>query len=503
MGRKLVRVPLPLFRTRPSTKSFYQVIKGSNVSGKVFNDSGNNIPGRSFNFLECYGRDTRSTGLCNISATAPKICDKFQEVCLRSNSGNRVLGMMGNSKTITFSLPQEKVQKIKSQCLEVYRAQEITLFVLTRLLGTLTSTIQAILRAQFQFRYLQQQQIPTLKRSVSYVVTVTLNAMVKEELAWWIKNLEFSNGQAFIQPPSQIVMRGDASKKGWGAVCQGIRTGGLWSKKKHECHINLLELLAIKFALLTFSKMINFKSVHIQVDNQTASSYLLKMGGTKSQELLRASKEIWDYLLKYQIMITAEYLPVCLNHQIDWESRNQKDSTKWKLCPQVFQKICQKVGQPEIDLFVSRLSDLPSAYYSWKPDPNSLALDALQQTWSHKHLYAFPPFSLIQSTEEGRVGESPFFDTDSTNLAEPDMVPRANSFVNEKSPTLTSTSKFLKEPSRRNTHFSSKSNNKVSCLDYYRQQLAEEEISERASNLIFHQEEKVLTQIIVCPGITW
>ena len=92
MGRKLVRVPLPLFCTRPSNKSSYQVIKGSNVTAKALDDSGNNIPGRSINFREYYGRDTRSTGLRNISATAPRICDKFQEVCFRTNSRNRVSG---------------------------------------------------------------------------------------------------------------------------------------------------------------------------------------------------------------------------------------------------------------------------------------------------------------------------------------------------------------------------------------------------------------------------
>ena len=148
MGRKLVRVPLHLFCTRPSTKSSYQVIKGSNVTAKALDDSGNNIPGRSINFREYYGRDTRSTGLRNISATAPRICDKFQEVCFRTNSRNRVsrydCKLKDNDIVFTF-LPQEKVQKIKSQCLEVYRVQEITLLELTCLLGTLTSTIQAIL----------------------------------------------------------------------------------------------------------------------------------------------------------------------------------------------------------------------------------------------------------------------------------------------------------------------------------------------------------------------
>ena len=138
-------------------------------------------------------------------------------------------------------------------------------------------------------------------------------------------------------------------------------------------------------------------------------------------------------------MITAEFLSGCLNHQAVWESRIQKNYTEQKLCPQVFQKICQKVGEPEIDLFASRLSN------------------------------QFPPiFTYTQGTKEGRLGENPFFDTDSTNLAGPDIVPKVKSSVNENSTTLTSTSRFLKEPSRGNTHPSSKLNNEVSCLDYHR-----------------------------------
>ena len=64
------------------------------------------------------------------------------------------------------------------------------------------------------------------------------------------------------------------------------------------------------------------------------------------------------------------------------------------------------------------------------------------------------------------------------------MVLRVNSFVNEKSGTLTATSKSLKEPSRGNAPPSSKSNNEVSFLDYYSPHLAKERVSERASNLI-------------------
>ena len=81
----------------------------------------------------------------------------FKKYVLEPTQEIEFLGMIVNSKTMTLSLSQEKVQKIKTQCLKLYRAQEITLLELTSLLGTLTSAIQAILPARLQFRYLQQQ----------------------------------------------------------------------------------------------------------------------------------------------------------------------------------------------------------------------------------------------------------------------------------------------------------------------------------------------------------
>ena len=135
-------------------------------------------------------------------------------------------------------------------------------------------------------------------------------------------------------------------------------------------------------------------AIHIQIDNMMALTYLLKIGGSKNPELIQVSKEILGFLLGQGITITAEHLPRNLNCKADWESRHQKDSSEWKLCPLVFRKICQILGKkPEIDLFASRSSNQLPSYYSWKPDPDSLGTDALQQKWYHKSLYAFPQFA--------------------------------------------------------------------------------------------------------------
>ena len=74
-------------------------------------------------------------------------------------------------------------------------------------------------------------------------------------------------------------------------------------------HINALELLAIKLALLTFTTSGSIRSIHVQIENKTAISYLLKMGG--AQQTITAFVEK-DSALKAKA---------------DWESRNNRDSS--------------------------------------------------------------------------------------------------------------------------------------------------------------------------------
>ena len=91
--------------------------------------------------------------------------------------------------------------------------------------------------------------------------------------------------------------------------------------------------------------------------------------GTQNKLLPQLSKEIWDYLIKNEIMITAEYHPGPINKEAKFQSRNVKDSSEWKLNPVVFPKTFHWRGIPDLDLFTSRVSQQVSAYISWKLDP--------------------------------------------------------------------------------------------------------------------------------------
>ena len=73
----------------------------------------------------------------------------------------------------------------------------------------------------------------------------------------------------------------DALLSGWGATLQVKSIGGTWSFQERKWHINELELLAVKLALQTPLKSQNFTSVHIQMDNIVALTFLKKTGGNK------------------------------------------------------------------------------------------------------------------------------------------------------------------------------------------------------------------------------
>ena len=148
-------------------------------------------------------------------------------------------------------------------------------------------------------------------------------------------------------------------------VVTALQQGRTWSMEERKFHINVLELKAAKLPIMSFTlKERDAISIHISMDNMTALSYLIKMGGIKNQELNAISKEIWQYLLKQNNTITAEYLPGSMKVEADRESRQTRGSSEWKLNSTIFMKLCQIRGTPEMDLFASRVSHQLLQYMS-------------------------------------------------------------------------------------------------------------------------------------------
>ena len=137
------------------------------------------------------------------------------------------LGVTLDSFIMNLSLPEKKVSKAQKQYLEFLQKTQVLILELTKLIGLLSSIIQAVLLAQV--RATTNTSIKTQER---YCKKVILNRSSKEALQEWIQSLKICNSCYLIQslsqqvPCSQMLIQTDTSKKGWDAVCQWMSTGG-------------------------------------------------------------------------------------------------------------------------------------------------------------------------------------------------------------------------------------------------------------------------------------
>ena len=100
------------------------------------------------------------------------------------------LGLLVSFLNMSLSLTPEKLMKVTSQCLKLYKTDKVSILQMTKLVGLLSSPAQAVLPAQLQFWYYQQIQVESLSQDPSYQHQVTLNSSAKQELLWRVQNLK-------------------------------------------------------------------------------------------------------------------------------------------------------------------------------------------------------------------------------------------------------------------------------------------------------------------------
>ena len=203
------------------------------------------------------------------------------------------LGLLVDATRMKLSLTNEKAQGIMEDCKQVLAKGTITAQELASVIGRMSAARLAVLPVPLYTHHLQHQLIQTLRRSSSFKTMVALCQEAKGKLQWWIHHLHQWNRRDITPSPPNLTIRSDASLQGWGAVCNGIRTGGHWSIQERTLHINSLELLAGAFAVKAFTKQRGNIQVLLQIDNSTAVAYVNKMGGTHSLGLSLQACQLW------------------------------------------------------------------------------------------------------------------------------------------------------------------------------------------------------------------
>ena len=163
----------------------------------------------------------------SFSSDSIRICNPFEKVDTSASPSNRI-SWLGERFFRNESLSPSK--KGRGDCSDTSKWNgRLTLRDLKKLLGKSTSTIQAILPAKLQIRFLQQIQIQTLRKNMTSESVITLDQQAKEELPWWVTNMKIYNGKSLLIVLPDLTIFSDASKKSWDASSQGITTWSRWS----------------------------------------------------------------------------------------------------------------------------------------------------------------------------------------------------------------------------------------------------------------------------------
>ena len=307
------------------------------------------------------------------------------------------LGFLIDTVEMKFFLPEMKILKIQNLA-EKFLSEQISARQLASLLGLLQATLPAITIAPLYFRNLQRDLSKALYSSEgkhSYRTVVVLSLESRGELMWWKNWLLFHNRKNFLVPKKQETIFSDASKKGWGAHLGPLEIGERWCLEERIQHINVPELQVAFLAIKALLPKIDKPHVQFAIDNQTAVTYINKLGGTRSHQLSLLAIELWHFALKMNLTLSAVYVPRIKNCIADRKSRVFKDSLEWTLNPQVFQQILLKMYGLEVDLFASRINHQLTAFVSWRLEPGAMAYDAFNLNWGLMKGYLFPPFCLI------------------------------------------------------------------------------------------------------------
>lgn len=232
-----------------------------------------------------------------------------EKVCIRTCPAYRVSRLPGGFPSDEDFLPTKKVRDIAKQCRKLLWAKIVSAHSLAHLIGKMTATIPAIFPAALHYRALQRLKNRILWRNKqNYSATAILDEESKRDLKWWTSQLPIHNGRMLITPPVKLTIESDASTKGWGAYCQGLRAGGPWRVMENSQHINILELKSAFLALQTFAATKHNMHILLRIDNRTAIAYINQKGGTHSKPLSDMARRMWNWCLEKGLTVQAEHI---------------------------------------------------------------------------------------------------------------------------------------------------------------------------------------------------
>ena len=303
------------------------------------------------------------------------------------------LGVILNLEEMTFSLPQEKVERV----LSLVRSSGnpfLKRSELESLVGFLSFTAAYLPLGKLWMKpllaWMNSHSSPLARQE-----WIATDLELREALRPWADRAFLESSVPMQQGcPSRVLMT-DASMWGWGGVVAPHQVCGSWDRVQRTRSINWLELKAIHLSLLHFRPLLEGKCVSLRADNTTALACIRKQGSLISPELWDLSREILILAWQSNIRLVPQHLRGVLNVLADKASRESPVSTEWSLDQLTFESLCEAHGVPQVDLMATWENHKIARYVSPCPDVKACGIDAFSCDWNRwTSVYLFSPFQL-------------------------------------------------------------------------------------------------------------
>ena len=257
---------------------------------------------------------------------------------------------------MTISLPEEKKCRIISLATRFLDGNGLTANELRSFLGVLESVRPVVEIAPLHFRSLQCMLRPLRKGPWRGQKFLVLTQEARADLRWWVTDFPTP---PYLSAPLQrdspnVEMMADASGlHGWGGhSSRGEHCQGTWSAMERKFHINRKEILAAHQALRNMMRQ--GEHVHRSLDNQTAVSFINRMGGTRSRPLCMEAIQLWETVLDRQGWVKAVWVPREKNQLSDMLSKTQMNTWEFSLSPRLVTFLWDHWFTPQVDVFASK-----------------------------------------------------------------------------------------------------------------------------------------------------
>ena len=310
------------------------------------------------------------------------------------------LGMIINSIQMTVTLTQEKIEKLLEHAHDILSKKKVQIRAVASLIGQMNAARFAVKFGPLHTKSLEiAKNMALAQNEGDFEGFMELSVLDRMDIDWWIKTCPIAY-KSLLPPPIDFTIYTDASLLGFGYCLLGTarKGGGRWSPQEATLHINVLEIKAIKLAILSLFPAHKNLNLKIFSDSMVAIQCINKQGSTQSLPCNTATRSLLLYCEENNIHVSVAHVPGVQNQIADKKSRIFRNpDTEWQISQTLFLKICTILGfTPQIDMFAERLNAKCKIYCSWDLDPFAQHIDAFTVDWNmYEYIYAFPCFSLI------------------------------------------------------------------------------------------------------------